>query len=60
MTSRHWIRASGASKPFGGSVIVWDIESWGLYASKFAFGCTLNINTGEERIFYNAQDDSRY
>lgn len=60
MTSRHWIRASGASKPFGGSVIVWDIESWGLYASKFAFGCTLNINTGEERIFYNAQEARSY
>jgi hypothetical protein len=26
MTSRHWIRASGASKPFNGSVFVWDIE----------------------------------
>ena len=43
-----------------GSVFVYDIETWGLNASRFAFGCSLEINTGEERIFRNPQDARSY
>ena len=55
MSSRHWIRASGAAKPYEGKVFVYDIETWGLNSQAFAFGCSRNINTGEEEIFYSPE-----
>ena len=55
MSSKHWIRASGAAKPYGGKVFVYDIETWGLNSQAFAFGCSRNINTGEEEIFYSPE-----
>lgn len=51
MSSKHWIRASGAAKPYAGKVFVYDIETWGLNSQAFAFGCSRNINTGEEEVF---------
>ena len=47
-----------ASKPLankGETIFAFDIETWGLDASAFAFGCTLNINTGEERVFFTKE-----
>ena len=38
MSSKHWIRASGAAKPYGGNVFVYDIETWGLNSQAFEFG----------------------
>ena len=55
MSSKHWIRASGAAKPYAGKVFVYDIETWGLNSQAFAFGCSRNINTGEEEIFYSQE-----
>ena len=55
MSSKHWIRASGAAKPYEGKVFVYDIETWGLNSQAFAFGCSRNINTGEEEIFYSPE-----
>ena len=28
--------------------IVWDIETWGLDARNFAFGASINVETGEK------------
>ena len=55
MSSNHWIRASGAAKPYTGKVFVYDIETWGLNSQAFAFGCSRNINTGEEEVFYSPE-----
>ena len=47
-----------ASKPLankGETVYAYDIETWGLDASAFAFGCTHNVNTGEERVFFTKE-----
>jgi len=55
MSSKHWIRASGAAKPYAGKVFVYDIETWGLNSQAFAFGCSRNINTGEEEIFFSPE-----
>ena len=60
MSSNHWTRASGPSKPFNGPSLVFDIESWGLFASKSAFGCSRNIETGEERVFDDMQEARQY
>ena len=60
MSSNHWTRASGPSKPFNGPSLVWDIETWGLYASKPAFGCSRNIETGEERVFHDMAEARQY
>ena len=40
--------------------IVWDIESWGLDARRFAFACTIDVATGEERIFHSAPEARAY
>ena len=47
-----------ASKPLankGETVFAFDIETWGLDATAFAFGCTHNVNTGEERVFFSKE-----
>ena len=52
---RHRIMASKPLAPTGIPVFVWDIETWGLDATAFAFGCTQNVNTGEERTFFEKE-----
>ena len=53
--SIHWIHPRGpaARKPRNRFVV--DIETWSLYASRFAFGCIINIDTKEEHTFHSAQ-----
>ncbi len=58
MSSNHWIRASGAAKAYTGKVFVYDIETWGLNSQAYAFGCSRNINTGEEEVF-NSPEEAR-
>ena len=38
-----------------GRVYVYDIESWGLNASAYAFSTAIEINTGEEIVFHDPQ-----
>lgn len=53
--STHWVFPR---KPVGRKIkrrYVCDIETWGLYASRFAFGCIIDIDTKEEHTFYTAE-----
>ena len=40
--------------------IVWDIETWGLDARNFAFGASIYVETGEEKIFFKPEDARAY
>ena len=53
--SIHWMHPRGAPKSKGIKRYVYDIESWGLFASKYAFSVVMNIETEEYDIFYDAQ-----
>ena len=39
-----------------GKVYAYDIESWGLNASAYAFSAAVEINTGEEIVFHNPEE----
>ena len=39
-----------------GKVYAYDIESWGLHASAYAFSAAVEINTGEEIVFHNPEE----
>jgi len=52
---RHRIMASKPLAPTGTPVFVWDIETWGLDATAFAFGCVHQVSTGEERTFFTKE-----
>ena len=48
-----------ASKPLankGETLVAWDIETWGLDATAFAFACTRIVSTGEQRVFFSTED----
>ena len=47
-----------ASKPLankGETLVAWDIETWGLDATAFAFACTRIVSTGEQRVFFTVE-----
>jgi len=53
--SSHYIFARNVNKRKM-KRFVWDIETWGLDVRNFAFGCVVNIDTGEERTFFEASE----
>jgi len=56
----HRIIASRPPRPDGETLYAWDVETWGLNAPAFAFGCVVNVETGAEHTFHDASELRRF
>ena len=52
----HWMHPRGAAKKKDIKRYTYDIESWGLYASRYSFSVVMNIDTEEYHVFHDAQE----